>query len=269
MAIELFRSTWGIDAPWEVIFPQIFTQGYRGVELGVPLEAHEQTRLRTALQDHHLDYIAIVFSSGDTLAEHVTSSTNQIMAAIACGARQITLHGWRDSSSFTDGCAYIEAILTLEQRLGIAIAHETHRGRLLYNPWNTDAYLQRYPTMHICADYSHWVVVAERLLTDAEAIFARCAAHAIHVHTRVGHAQGPQVADPSLPRYAAEHAAHEHWWQLIVAAHAQQARPLTMTPEYGPPAYQATDIATNLPLRPLTEIVAWQTARLRTLFDVR
>ncbi|MCE2850087.1 MAG: hypothetical protein LW717_02645 [Chloroflexaceae bacterium] len=208
MAIELFRSTWGIDAPWEVIFPQIFTQGYRGVELGVPLEAHEQTRLQSALQHNHLGYIAMVFSSGDTLADHITSSTSQIMAAIACGARQITLHGWRDSSSFADGCTYIEAI------------------------------------------------------------FARCAHHAIHVHTRVGHAQGPQVADPSLPRFAAEHAAHEHWWQLIVAAQAQQSRPLTMTPEYGPPAYQATDATTNLPLRPLTEIVAWQTARLRTLFAI-
>jgi len=268
MAIELFRSTWGIDAPWEVVFPQIFNQGYRGVELGVPIESHEQARLRTALDQHHLDYIAMVFSNGDTLDAHIESTTQQIAAAVACGARHITLHGWRDSSAQSDGNRFIEAVLQLEQRFGIAIAHETHRGRLFYNPWNTDAYLQRYPDAHICADYSHWVVVAERLLSDAEDIFARCAQHAIHVHTRVGHAQGPQVADPSLPRFAAEHAAHEHWWQLIVNARTSTGHVLTMTPEYGPPAYQATDVATNAPVRPLTDIVAWQTARLRTLFGI-
>lgn len=268
MAIELFRSTWGIDAPWEVVFPHIATQGYRGVELGVPSETSEQHRLVTALQQHKLGYIAMVFSSGDTLAAHIESTTKQVHDALACGARQITLHGWRDASSFADGCAFIEAILTLEQRVGIAIAHETHRGRLFYNPWNTDAYLQRYADAHVCADYSHWVVVAERLLADAEPIFARCARHTVHVHTRVGHAQGPQVADPSLPRFATEHAAHEHWWQMIVDYRATQSRGLTMTPEYGPPAYQATDITTNLPVRPLTEIVEWQTARLRSLFNI-
>jgi hypothetical protein len=39
-----------------------------------------------------------------------------------------------------------------------------------------------------------------------------------------------------------------------------------MTPEYGPPPYQSTDLATNAPLQPLSDIVAWQSQRLRTLF---
>jgi hypothetical protein len=56
--------------------------------------------------------------------------------------------------------------------------------------------LTRYPDAHICADYSHWVVVAERNLSDAEAIMERCAAHCIHLHTRVGHSQGA-VPDPA------------------------------------------------------------------------
>ena len=91
MAIELFRSTWGIDAPWEVVFPDIARQGYRGVELGVPLESHEQARLQTALNQHHLDFIAMVFSSGDTLDAHIASTTQQIAAAVACGARHIKI----------------------------------------------------------------------------------------------------------------------------------------------------------------------------------
>ncbi|NBU64685.1 MAG: hypothetical protein EBS29_09325 [Chloroflexia bacterium] len=269
MRIDLFRSTWGIDAPWEVVFPAIAQQAYRGVELGVPLDKNEQVHLITQLAAHQLEYIAMVFTSGEDVATHVASAKQQIEAAISCGARQITLHGWRDASSFDDGCRFVEAIIGLERQYGIAIGHETHRGRLFFNPWSTDAYLSRYPEAHICADYSHWVVVAERNLGDAEAIMERCAAHCIHLHTRVGHAQGPQVPDPSLPRYNSEVAAHEHWWQLAVAANQRAGKAeFSMTPEYGPPPYQSTDLATNAPLQPLSDIVAWQSQRLRAIFHI-
>ncbi|MCX6016789.1 MAG: hypothetical protein NT020_14535 [Chloroflexales bacterium] len=267
MRIDLFRSTWGIDASWEVVFPTIAQQGYRGVELGVPLEQREQTNLVAQLTASKLEYIAMVFTSGADLTAHITSAKQQVEAAVTCGARQITLHGWRDSSNYNEGCQFIEAIIDLEQHYGIAIGHETHRGRLFFNPWWTDMYLSRYTDAHICADYSHWVVVAERNLTDEESIIERCAAHCIHLHTRVGHSQGPQVPDPKLPRYSSEVAAHEHWWQLAVSAnqHAGKAS-FSMTPEYGPPPYQSTDFATNAPLQPLSDIVAWQSERIRTLF---
>ena len=130
MRIDLFRSTWGIDAPWEVVFPTIAQQGYRGVELGVSLNRSEQTHLGAQLAAHQLEYIAMVFTSGDDLAAHIASAKQQVEAAVACGARQITLHGWRDASNFDDGCRFIEAIIALEQQYGIAIGHETHRGRL-------------------------------------------------------------------------------------------------------------------------------------------
>ncbi len=269
MRIDLFRSTWGIDAPWEVVFPSIAQQGYCGVELGVSLDRSEQTLLVAQLAAHQLEYIAMVFTSGDDLASHIASAKQQVEAAVACGARQITLHGWRDASNFDDGCRFVEAIIALEQQYGIAIGHETHRGRLFFNPWWTDMYLSRYPDAHICADYSHWVVVAERNLTDAEAIMERCAQHCIHLHTRVGHSQGPQVPDPSLPRYSAEVAAHEHWWQLAVTASQRAGKAsFSMTPEYGPPPYQSTDLVTNAPLQPLSDIVEWQSQRLRTLFHI-
>ena len=267
MRIDLIRSLWGVDAPWEVVFPTIAAEGYRGVEWAVPSDPNDQHTLRRLLDQNQLDLVAQVFTSGPDVASHIASAIQQIEDAIACGARQITLHGWRDGSLFDDGCSFIEAMLTVEQHHNIPIAHETHRSRLFFNPWSTVAYLSRYPEVHLCADYSHWVVVAERLLPDAEAIMQMAAQHAIHLHARVGHAQGPQVSDPSLPRFAQENAAHEYWWRMIVDANLQQGREaLTITPEYGPPPYQATHHETNVPLRPLTELVDWQANRIRDMF---
>lgn len=267
MRIDLIRTLWGVDAPWEVVFPAIAAEGYRGVECAVPSDLTDQRTFSTLLNQYNLDLVAQVFSNGPDVASHIASAITQIEAAVACGARQITLHGWRDASHFDDGCSFLEAMLTVEQHHGIPIAHETHRSRLFFNPWSTIAYLSRYPEVHVCADYSHWVVVSERLLPDAEAILQQIAPQVVHLHARVGHSQGPQVVDPSLPRYAQEVATHEYWWRMIVDANQQRgAEALTITAEYGPPPYQATHHETNQPLRPLTEINDWQVNRLRDLF---
>jgi sugar phosphate isomerase/epimerase len=267
MRVEMFRSLWGVDAPMDVVLPVFAAQGYRGIEVGALLDKAEQRALKMLLEEHRLDYIAMVFSQGDTVRDHLDSVRQQIEGALACGARQITLHGWRDSSHFDDGCRFIEGVLQLEQSYNIRCGHETHRGRLLFNPWTTAAYVNRYPDMHICADLSHWACVAERLLADCEDIIAQVAARTIHLHSRVGHSQGPQVIDPRMPRYSHEVSAHEHWWRMIyLATQARNESILTVTPEYGPPPYQAIDPMTNEPYHPLADLIEWQHQRIRELF---
>ncbi len=267
MRVEMFRSLWGVDAPMDVVLPVFAAQGYRGIEVGALLDGTEQRALRMLLEQHRLDYVAMVFSQGESVSEHLDSVRMQIEGALECGARQITLHGWRDSSHFDDGCRFIEGVLKLEQSYNIRCGHETHRGRLLFNPWTTAAYLSRYPDMHICADLSHWACVAERLLADCEEIIAQVAARTIHLHARVGHSQGPQVIDPRMPRYAQEVSAHEHWWRMIyLATQARSESTLTVTAEYGPPPYQAVDPITNEPYHPLADIIEWQHQRIRELF---
>ena len=267
MRVDMIRSLWGVDAPLEVVLPVFANLGYRGIEVGAPLDRTEQVALRTLLGEHRLDYIAQVFSNGETVRAHLDSVRAQLDSAVACGARQITLHGWRDDSHFDDGCRFVEGILQLEQTYGIRCGHETHRSRLLFNPWSTAAYLSRYPDMHICADLSHWVVVAERLLPDCEAIISKVAERTIHLHARVGHSQGPQVIDPRLARYTQEVSAHEHWWRMIYLANqARNEVALTVTPEYGPPPYQAVDPQTNEPYQPLSDVIEWQHQRIRELF---
>lgn len=267
MRVDMIRSLWGVDAPVQVVLPVFAAQGYKGIEVGVSLDAAEQRRFREALSESRLDYVAQIFSNGDTVRAHLDSVAQQLEAALNCGARQVTLHGFRDSAHFDDGCRFIEGILQLEQSHNIQMGHETHRGRLLFNPWVAAAYLQRYPDMHICADLSHWVCVGERLLADCDDIIATVAQRTIHLHARVGHSQGPQVIDPRMPRYQAEVGAHEHWWRQIYLAHLQRGdAALTVCPEYGPPPYQAIDPHTNEPYHPLADLIEWQHSRIKALF---
>jgi hypothetical protein len=114
------------------------------------------------------------------------------------------------------------------------------------------------------------VTVCERLIDDQLPAVHLVAAHCLHVHARVGHAQGPQVNDPRAPEWATELAAHERWWDLCWAA--QERRGLaesTLTPEFGPPTYQPTAPYTRAPLADLEGVCDWMTRRQRERFGRR
>jgi hypothetical protein len=150
----------------------------------------------------------------------------------------------------------------LEAKGGVAIAHETHRGRILFNPWTTSRLLTRFPDLKLCCDFSHWVCVCERLIEDQIGIIRQCADHCLHLHARVGYEQGPQVPDPRAPEYQRHLEAHEAWWRLVWEAQAKRGfRVSTLTPEFGPPDYQHTLPFTRTPVSNLEEICDWQARR--------
>jgi len=76
------------------------------------------------------------------------------------------------------------------------ISHETHRGRVLRCPFVTARLLQKIPKLRLTSDFSHWVILSERLLdTEYErSLIDNQMAHAmVHIHARVGTPQMPQV----------------------------------------------------------------------------
>lgn len=87
---------------------------------------------------------------------------------------------------------------------------------------------------------------------------------AIHIHGRVGYAQGPQVPHPSAPEYEQELTAFETWWKRICALRAEEgASFMTITPEFGPPGYMHTLPYVNQPVVDLWGVNFWMTERLR------
>jgi len=59
-----------------------------------------------------------------------------------------------------------EEALGAERQAGVEIGHETHRGRLLFAPWDTASYEKQLPEFKLTTDFSHWVTVCERLPDD-------------------------------------------------------------------------------------------------------
>ena len=261
MNLILFRHLWGVRGKWEDVFPKFKAAGYRGVESQLP-PPEDRKRFHALLRQHDLEYIPQIFSHGKTVEEHLQSLREQIAAAKIFAPRFINAHSGQDAFSEDQSICFFEGALHLEAKVGLAIAHETHRGRILFNPWTTSRLLTRFRDLKLCCDFSHWVCVCERLIEDQIGIIRQCADHCLHLHARVGYEQGPQVPDPRAPEYQRHLEAHEVWWRLVWEAQAKRGfRVSTLTPEFGPPDYQHTLPFTRAPVSDLEEICDWQARR--------
>ena len=258
MNLILFRHLWGATGEWEDLFPKFKQAGYQGIEGPVP-PPEDRKRFRALLKKHSLEFIPQIFSQGKSVADHLDSLREQIATAKPFSARFINAHSGQDAFSEDQSTRFFEGALQLEAKCGVAIAHETHRGRILFNPWITSRLLTRFQDLKLCCDFSHWVCVCERLIEDQIGIIRQCADRCLHVHARVGYEQGPQVPDPRAPEYQRHLEAHEAWWRLVWKAQERRGfRISTLTPEFGPPDYQHTLPFTRAPVSNLEEICDWQ-----------
>ena len=267
MKLILVRHLWGVDhtgglerhlARWREV-------GYRAIESAYHVSPDRDALLRL-LRASGWRWVAQVFSReftpGGTVAEHLDSLRRQIEDCLPHQPWFFNAHSGSDAWSLDEAVDFYGQALELERRLGIPIAHETHRLRCFGNPWMTRDVLQRVTGLKLTCDFSHWVCVAERLLDDCGSIIRLAAQHAYHLHARVGYEEGPQVPDPRAPEWARHGAAHEAWWDLIWAS--QQARGLpasTLTPEFGPAPYLHLLPFTQVPVADLADICDWQARR--------
>lgn len=257
----VFRALWGMTGPLPEQIERIAAAGYDGVE-GAPPAPDVMSRAEFAalLAQHHLKWIAGAFVADQADLEPTLARLAEY------GPLKIDLHGGRDSMSHDEGSAFFEEALRVEAKVGVPVGHETHRGRLLFTPWDTAYYLKRFDALKIVADYSHWVNVCERLPDDQADALALANARAVHVHGRVGYEEGPQVPDPAAPEYARHLAWHEQQWAAIKAHHEKAgAAFMTFTPEYGPPGYLHTLPHTNVPVADLWSVCLWGAERARKL----
>lgn len=258
MQTRIFKSLWGMTegATLDEKLRLIAAAGYDGVEFDPPdIDPQEWQALCAR---HGLAYIAAIYSLTPEEFE------KNLRRAAAFGPVLVNSQTGRDKYDFATACRYFERALAIEDEVGVPVAHETHRHRMLYTPWTTARLIERFEKLKLCADFSHWVVVTESRLADVDEMVALASSRAIHVHARVGYEEGPQVPDPRAPEFAAYVELFEGWWERIRRLQAQRgARELTMTPEYGPPNYLHTLPYTRVPVAHLWEVCLWGARRLR------
>lgn len=285
MKLMACRHMWGVTEPWEVAVPRFASMGYEAIEMGLGglgsasgQEGSALGRWVDLLNRHQLAYVPMAFTGdegggGSEVARHAESLRRQVRVAKAVGKAldrgivHLTVHSGRDRFTLAEGVEFFREAERISKGEGVELAHETHRGRVLYNPWRTAEILAEVPGTRLCCDFSHWVVVAERLLPDCDEIIELAARHSIHLHTRVGYSQGPQVADPSAPEHAAALEAHEGWWRTVWRhQRAAGVARSSFTPEFGPPEYLHTLPHTNAPVADLQRVCEWMKARVERQF---
>ena len=264
MKLALFKSLWGHDGDLASAIGTAGEAGFTGIEGPVPADA-----VRFFRQLDGIPWIAEVTTCtppGEYLPlphlgvdAHLESLEDGITRSLPGRPLFITTMAGSDAWGLDDCLRFHEGVLRLQERHGIIVSVETHRGRPTFNPWRTAEILAAFPELRLTCDFSHWCVVTERLVLDQEpALLETICRHAHHIHGRVGYAQGPQVPDPRAPEFAVELAAHERWWDVMFGAMRERGmETATLTPESGPDGYLQCRPFTREPVADLWEINRW------------
>lgn len=262
MKLNIYNALWGMPGTYAEQLARAAEAGYAGVEAPAPSKEHEN-EFKELLAKHNLGYIAQIFSSGG----HAASFAEQAERAASFGPQLIVSHSAKDSMPFAEQVKFFQAALDVERSIGIPVAHETHRARAMFTPWATTALLKELPELRIAADFSHWCCVTESMLDDREDDLQLAIERAIHIHARVGFAEGPQVPHPAAPEFAYELGQFEAWWSRILQARERDGRAIaTITPEFGPPGYMPTLPFTGQPVADLWQVNYWMANRIREKF---
>jgi sugar phosphate isomerase/epimerase len=240
MKVQFFCPRWGSELlSWEIFCKKVKEAGYDGVETGIPFTGKEKDNMARALKENGLLLIGQYYQSFEKIfKEHVAGYEKHLRHIIAMQPLLIDAQTGKDYYTPLQNKQLFELAEKLSAESGIAIAHETHRNKALFAAHVAQQLLNQNAAIRITADFSHWCCVAESLLEDqADAVKLACE-RAIHIHARVGHAQGPQVNDPRAGEWKLTLETHLQWWDSIAASRQQQgAATLTITPEFGPAPY--------------------------------
>jgi hypothetical protein len=268
MVLSLVRHLWGVDlssgyqnhlAAWRKV-------GYTALEAS-PRTVPDTQELYRVLRGEGFHWIPQVFSNlfgggGGSVSFHLTSLREQIAECLAGSPLFFNAQSGSDTWTLDEAEEFYLRVAEIEAEMDINISHETHRSRSFGNPWNTVRLLERVPTVKLTCDFSHWVCVAKRLLSDADEVFDRAARNCHHLHARVGYEQGPQVPDPRAPEWKQHLPVHERWWELIWrTCEDMGVNEMTLTPEFGPSPYLQTLPYTRQPVADLGEICDWMAER--------
>ena len=281
MELQIFRTLWGAGEDYTAIAAAAASAGFDGLEGQLPQHAHGLVALARGLRAHGLRYIGEICTGGSndaywipvreaTVCEHLRSFEAGIERLLDSGIafEFINCMGGLDAWPIAASVEFFGRAMQISARHEVTVAFETHRARSTFSPWATQAIVEALPDMKLTVDFSHWCVVAERLIDDEVDALAAAIPRAFHIQSRVGYEQGPQVPHPAAPEYRYALLAHQRWWQRVWDAQRAAGRTVTtMTPEFGPNGYLQAAPFFGPPAADLWEVNRWMADTERTHFE--
>ncbi|WP_421904660.1 sugar phosphate isomerase/epimerase family protein [Mameliella sp.] len=280
--MDQYRTTWGLVGP-DTVWPTLGSfirdaaaEGYAGVEFPLahlafedPDEARAIARVREGLAENGSNVIPLIATRPadyGSAADHLAEFRRQAGVAAQLGASKAVVHAGADSFDHETAVGYLRDAGRVAEDHGILACMETHRARLLNDPWRTARFLDAVPDMLLSCDVSHWHVIVDREPLDLMHLFEEAARRSGHVHARVGHEKGPQVPHPADPIWEGHVAQYRRWWTLARDAMMARGQVFTVTSEFGPPPYMATRPFSQEPVADLVEVNRWMRDRLEEWF---
>jgi sugar phosphate isomerase/epimerase len=255
MKIKFFAPEWGNTLPFDTFCQNVKAVGYDGVEMALPLDLDEKQEILATLAKYKLELIGQYWQSFEkNIDEHATNYEKYLRHLISAKPIFINCQTGKDYFNFEQNKRLFDLAASISKETGVKIIHETHRGKSLFAANITEAYLTKIPDLRICLDISHWCNVHESLLEDQQESVDLAIAHADHIHSRVGHSEGPQVNDPRAPEWSNILETHLAWWDKVVEMHEKKGTDLTITTEFGPAPYMNTMPFTQMPIANQYEI---------------
>jgi len=269
MKLLILCTQWGMqDVPLEEFFHRVNKDGYDGIDTWIPEEAGERKKFLRLLNEYQLPVVCHQFhAKGTNIKQFCESFENYLHLSMECNPLLINSHSGRDYFTIDEQLQVIDTAQEFSVKNNITIAHETHRGRIGFSPYNAKDLFALRPEMKITADFSHWVCVTESYLENSLETLDEAIRRTTHLHARVGHMEGPQVMDPRAAEWKEAATIFFTWWDRIIGHKKESGEKVfTVTPEFGPPPYMATMPSTGLPVADQFEINNFMKDELRSRY---
>lgn len=303
MKLVLAKTLWGVegledDKNWDSIFQRIHKDGYTVIECvsafsfqGSPERAKlfrdtaAKNNLQIICQIHtsggFFDKDGYVYCQSFKLEDHLESVAKEIDTAMLVEPILINCHGGVDAWDHETQVQFLLASIEIAEKRGVDLSFETHRQRIFCNPFQArsllnDDRISKNEKLKLTADLSHWVVACERQLQNPSKrdpwwpiVLASVAARTILIHCRVGHAQGPQVADITDTGYKLDVRAHLDMWSEIWRVQNENGMKESICEvEHGPAPYMQTLPHSQQPVADLWKVNNDVAELLRSEFKI-
>ncbi|CAH0997737.1 hypothetical protein EMA8858_03871 [Emticicia aquatica] len=249
MKIKFYAPLWGNTLPFDAFCQNVKAAGYDGIEMATSFDTDETQTILNTLAKYNLELIAQYWQSYEQdFEEHIINYEKYLRNLAKAKPIFINCQTGKDYFNFHQNQLLFDLASRIAAETGIKIIHETHRGKSLFAAHITHEYLMKIPDLRITLDISHWYNVHESLLDDQQEAIDLAILHTDHIHSRVGHPEGPQVNEPQAPEWKSVLEAHLSWWDKVVETHQRNNTTLTVTTEFGPYPYMPVLPLTQMPL---------------------
>lgn len=246
MRVEFLCPRWGAEEiDWDTFLTQVKAAGYSGIEWFPHDEEVDVEMVIQLLIKYNLKYAIVMSVTGKFAGfqQYLTDLKIQLstLAETGKGSLQplfISAQVGREFFNIEEINLCLECCRQISKNSGIPVYQETHRNKWPFAVHILPPVLENNPHVLLTLDISHWFCVSESYLEDQQEAVQMAIGRTRHVHARIGHTQGPQVADPARPEYAGALEAHLKAWDKWVSGNKKKGVAIcTITPEFGPPPY--------------------------------